>query len=126
MCSRLCGGGLLDYTVSFLGQVIAIVISRPRSLTIFQLVLLTILSVKQRGLCIASSRPAASMLQPCFLSLLCVHWVLVSLPSMARTVGRMGLMVLHDFEVETSFLRIIDLIIEAIDDVVPVRHILFK
>ena len=27
------GGGLLDYTVSFLGQVIAIVISRPRSLT---------------------------------------------------------------------------------------------
>ena len=35
-------------------------------------------------------------------------------------------MVLHDFEVETSFLRIIDLIIEAIDDVVPVRHILFK
>ena len=28
------GGGLLDYTVSFLGQVIAIVISRPRSLTI--------------------------------------------------------------------------------------------
>ena len=29
------GGGLLDYTVSFLGQVIVIVISRPRSLTIF-------------------------------------------------------------------------------------------
>ena len=28
------GGGLLDYTVSFLGQVIVIVISRPRSLTI--------------------------------------------------------------------------------------------
>ena len=27
------GGGLLDYTVSFLGQVIVIVISRPRSLT---------------------------------------------------------------------------------------------
>ena len=27
-------GGLLDYIVSFLGQVIAIVISRPRSLTI--------------------------------------------------------------------------------------------
>ena len=27
-------GGLLDYTVSLLGQVIAIVISRPRSLTI--------------------------------------------------------------------------------------------
>ena len=27
-------GGLLDYTVSFLGQVIAISISRPRSLTI--------------------------------------------------------------------------------------------
>ena len=28
------GGGLLDYIVSFLGQVIVIVISRPRSLTI--------------------------------------------------------------------------------------------
>ena len=28
------GGGLLDYTVSFLGQVIVIAISRPRSLTI--------------------------------------------------------------------------------------------
>ena len=28
------GGGLQDYTVSFLGQVIVIVISRPRSLTI--------------------------------------------------------------------------------------------
>ena len=27
-------GGLLDYIVSFLGQVIVIVISRPRSLTI--------------------------------------------------------------------------------------------
>ena len=27
-------GGLLDYTVSYLGQVIVIVISRPRSLTI--------------------------------------------------------------------------------------------
>ena len=31
------GGGLLDYIVSFLGQVIAIVISRPRSLTIVKL-----------------------------------------------------------------------------------------
>ena len=31
---RVVGGGLLDYTVSFLGQVIVIVISRPRSLTI--------------------------------------------------------------------------------------------
>ena len=29
------GGGLWDYIVSFLGQVIVIVISRPRSLTIF-------------------------------------------------------------------------------------------
>ena len=29
-------GGLLDYTVSLLGQVIAIVISRPRSLTIMR------------------------------------------------------------------------------------------
>ena len=28
------GGGLLDYTVSYLGQVIVIVIGRPRSLTI--------------------------------------------------------------------------------------------
>ena len=28
------GGGLQDYIVSFLGQVIVIVISRPRSLTI--------------------------------------------------------------------------------------------
>ena len=28
------GGGLVDYIVSFLGQVIVIVISRPRSLTI--------------------------------------------------------------------------------------------
>ena len=28
------GGGLIDYTVSSLGQVIVIVISRPRSLTI--------------------------------------------------------------------------------------------
>ena len=28
------GGGLIDYIVSFLGQVIVIVISRPRSLTI--------------------------------------------------------------------------------------------
>ena len=28
------GGGLLDYNVSFVGQVIVIVISRPRSLTI--------------------------------------------------------------------------------------------
>ena len=31
---QLCQAQLLDYTVSFLGQVIAIVISRPRSLTI--------------------------------------------------------------------------------------------
>ena len=31
------GGGLLDYSVSFLGQVIVIVISRPRSLTIARL-----------------------------------------------------------------------------------------
>ena len=31
------GGGLWDYIVSFLGQVIAIVISRPRSLTIVQI-----------------------------------------------------------------------------------------
>ena len=33
------GGGLLDYTVSSLGQVIVIVISRPRSLTKMKLVL---------------------------------------------------------------------------------------
>ncbi len=37
---KSCGvvGGLLDYIVSFLGQVIVIVMSRPRSLTITQLV----------------------------------------------------------------------------------------
>ena len=31
---QVVGGGLLDYIVSFLGQVIVIVMSRPRSLTI--------------------------------------------------------------------------------------------
>ena len=31
-CRQLCGGGLIDYTVSYLGQVIVIV--RSRSLTI--------------------------------------------------------------------------------------------
>ena len=39
------GGGLQDYTVSFLGQVIVIVISRPRSLTIFPFELLVLLKL---------------------------------------------------------------------------------
>ena len=32
----LVGGGLMDYNVSYLGQVIVIVIGRPRSLTIYK------------------------------------------------------------------------------------------
>ena len=32
----MVGGGLLDYIVSYLSQVIVIVIGRPRSLTIYQ------------------------------------------------------------------------------------------
>ena len=34
------GGGLLDYIVSYLGQVIVIVIGRPRSMTISVFVLI--------------------------------------------------------------------------------------
>ena len=34
----MVGGGLLDYNVSYLGQVIVIVIGRPRSLTIIDFI----------------------------------------------------------------------------------------
>ena len=38
----VAGGGPLDYTVSYLGQVIVIVIGRPRSLTIVSISLFLI------------------------------------------------------------------------------------